>query len=341
MLTTVAALGTTVALALAYRLVTERMDYGSLSRRQLDAWVFVAGLGCLSLMVYGGADVHRAELEVGAALPGIPEGATVIERRATVALVSAGGPAQGPLQPAPVGAWTEPDENTEPEPPPVGVDAAGAASTAYVFLRRVPTPTAPAQSVAAQAVAGEELVSARGAYTPSMAARSPELLPPVAGPIVVVPPTERAVVVPTDEPPPPTATAPPSPWATPTPFCGQPGDIVLDLDVLDASMERVAGQLAVRYRAQVYNRSTFPVRLVDLTVTLEGRDSGSERFGRSRLGDVQIEPSVVHAIEGTMVLDKSPSPFGSTQLCVSLVAETCGRSLPYHSTKRCVAARGF
>jgi hypothetical protein len=159
------------------------------------------------------------------------------------------------------------------------------------------------------------------------------------------------VIVPTPTPPPPAPTdrpveprqptPVPSPWVTPTPFCGDPRAIVLDLDVLDASLERSGGAQAVRYRAQVHNRSTFPVRLRDITVTLEGRDNTSERFGHERLSDVQVEPSVVHAVEGLLTLEKSPSPFGSAQLCVSLVTETCGQSLPYHATKRCIAARGF
>ena len=46
-------------------------------------------------------------------------------------------------------------------------------------------------------------------------------------------------------------------------------------------------------------------------------------------------------LDGRVELAKRPSPFDLTQLCVSFVPETCGRSVPYRITKHCLTTRGF
>lgn len=338
---TIAGLASAVVLAVAYVVLAERMDEGSLARRQLDAWVFVAGVGCLVVMLTGGASVSRARHLAMQRVVTVSEGPMVVERTQPVSLyrdavgrrevtepdVAVGAPEE--LRVAPLAADTGEQ----------AVEADGGAP--YVALRGERPTVAEVPAVQPPLVPVTDAPLPGGVYTPSLA-----VLPPVGTPaveaVVIAPPTARPIPPATDVPPSPAPPTPePSPWPSPTPFCGDPRDIVVDLEVLDASIERGAEAPTVRYRAQVHNRSTFPVTLVDVLVTLEGRDSGSERFGHVRLPDVQVEPSVVHALEGTMTLTKSPSPFGTTQLCVSLVTETCGRALPYHLTKRCTGARGY
>lgn len=341
MATTIAGLASAVVLAVAYVVLAERMDEGSLARRQLDAWVFVAGVGCLLVMLTGGASVSRARHLAIQRVGMLPEGPMVVEREKQVSLYRDAIGERDAAEPeaalrAPSEARDAPLAADDGE---VAVVAGGAAP--YVALRgeRPRVTDGPALQPPLAPVADAPLPG--GVYTPALAAQPPDATPPVQA-VVIAPPTARPIPPATDLPPTPAPPTPePSPWPSPTPFCGDPRDIVVDLGVLDASIERGGEAPTVRYRAQVHNRSTFPVTLADVLVTLEGRDSGSERFGHVRLPDFQVEPSVVHALEGTMTLTKSPSPFGTTQLCVSLVTETCGQALPYHLTKRCTGARGY
>jgi hypothetical protein len=342
MLATVVALAAVIALALAYAVVSERLDDGSLARRQLDVWVFVGGLACLVAMLCGGGNVHQSQLELAARRPLAQPVPTVVVRQLAVSL--GGVPT---VQPSVVAAALVTD--AEGHPIDRSAESAGAPGWSGQAAKP-PFVSLLGERPAASAASGDQVpvqtegqaVAADSVYTSSLAMSPPQPSAPALSPVVVVPPTSAPPPSPTELPPVPRQpTAVPSPWATPTPFCGDPHDIVLDLDVLDASIERDGSQISVRYRAQVHNKSTFPVRIRDLVVTLEGRDSGSERFGYQRLADMQVEPTVVQAIEGSLTLDKSPSPFGSTQLCVSLTTETCGQSLPYHPTKRCVVSRGF
>lgn len=339
---TVLALAAVVALTAAYTLLSDRTEYSSLGRRRLDAWAFAAGLLCLTTMVYGGADVERARRSVVSRVTQVAEAPlAVVHRRNAVSLRSPDRAAAPAAAEQVVAAVLAPESGASAAGPsaagpsdPVSTERNARRRGGYVepLASSEPMPE-PTESAA---------LPVGGVFTASLEIETPEPSAGAVGPIVVVPPATRMPMRPTDEPPrPPEPTAVPSPWATPTRVCGDPRAIDLELDVIDASIERVGGSLTVRYRAQVHNRSTFPVRLRDVVVALEGRDSGSERFGYERLPDLQVEPSVVHALEGVLRLDKSPSPFSSVQFCVSLVTETCGQSLPYHSTKRCISARGF
>jgi hypothetical protein len=317
------------------------MDYATVHRRQLDVWAALAGFACLTTILFGAADVRRStrlELEPPDLSEQRPE---IVYRQEPVelardevrteALDSVGETivivASEYLPPQRLVARALPTQ------PAYDRGAAGDAAS-----RRDET-----RPTSAPSVLVEELPEPRGVYTPSLAIDPLASPTPTAGQIVIVA-TElpEATREPTAPPPthmPPTD-VPPLP-ATPTPHCGDPEDIDIELKVVEARLDRGLDPLGVRYSAQAHNRSAFPVKLVDILVTIESQDVGAEQFGHEAWQDVAVESGVLYSLEGNVELKKSPSPFGTTQLCVAFVTETCGRSVPYQVTKHCIAVEGF
>ncbi|RIL06550.1 hypothetical protein DCC79_15370, partial [bacterium] len=165
------------------------------------------------------------------------------------------------------------------------------------------------------------------------------------------PAVSRVVIVtlapPTPTPEPPTATAEPTLAPTvepaPTAFCGPPNAMRLVLDVDGAQADRRSEPQGVSFRSTVRNDSAFPVSLTGLVITAQDSRSGADQFGSDRRqGAVEIAPGQSVSIDGVVKLDKFPSPFGRSELCVSFVAETCGRRSDQRPvTRRCTSISGF
>jgi hypothetical protein len=159
-------------------------------------------------------------------------------------------------------------------------------------------------------------------------------------PVVVTarPPTQVAIL--------PTATAPvptlaPELPREPTPVCGDPHAIQVGLNILQARVDRDSDPQSVRYRVRIENDADFPVVASNIVVTAQDSRSGSDQFGSDRPSNVRMEGRHSVEIEGAVVLDKQPSPFGRSELCVSFVADSCGRQAPFPITRRCFFISGF
>ena len=137
--------------------------------------------------------------------------------------------------------------------------------------------------------------------------------------------------------PPAQPTEPPAP----TPFCGDPDAIRMTLRIEDARVDRESDPQAVRYRARITNEAGFPVGVRNLLVTAQDSRSGADQFGIDRRPDLQIEGGHAVAIDGSVKLEKYPSPFGRSELCVSFVTDACGRQAPFPITRRCFSISGF
>ncbi|MCE7938743.1 MAG: hypothetical protein DYG90_09230, partial [Chloroflexi bacterium CFX6] len=71
-------LSVAVVTACAYTILSERMDYASVHRRQLDAWAAMAAVTCLVGILFGGAEARSAAQSVtrqGRLEPAGPAGA--------------------------------------------------------------------------------------------------------------------------------------------------------------------------------------------------------------------------------------------------------------------------
>lgn len=348
MVATLLALGCALLTVVAYGVAADRLDYATVQRRQLDVWVATIGFVCLVTILYGSAEVRRAESPVGTAVPFLATEAPAVARHA------------------------EPDLHrvTLPEQPAAAIDTS-----------IVPQVVASADQASSQAAGNEQADSAYYVFRrprPDVVPTAPSWAPPPTAPAMPSPPGEltwqgvltpmlealpiatptirfESIAVPspaaTDVPREPTVAAPPPrpmptlpvqlpPLATPTPQCGDPQDIRVELVVLDAYVDRDGTSLGVTYRAEVRNRSAFPVTLTDISAVAESGEV-SQRYGHRALPSVALEPGVLHRLDGRVELTKSPSPFEMSVMCVSFVPETCGRSVPYRLTKHCLTTRGF
>jgi hypothetical protein len=329
-----------------YAVVTDRMDYATVQRRQLDLVVALVGFLCLSTIIYGVADVRREQRQLLAASPTAVDRPAIILRQGAVAL----SPDDGASAAQPVA-----DIAPDVAPTSVGVDSGASgepsgADAGYYFERapRLPTRTVRPGEILAATHTPTPLAHAwpawRAVITPviqilPLATPSPTSLPEaMSSPVVIPIPRD-----PTPDPPTvvPTAEEPPPPPASPTPHCGSPDDIRASVQVVDVGIDRQTSPPTIRFRAEARNGSAFPITLRDVSVVVESGDPGSEQFGHVSPRDVAVEPGVIHVFEGIVVLTKAPSLFESTQVCVSFVTETCGRSVPYRVTKHCLAAHGF
>ncbi|MFN8422895.1 MAG: hypothetical protein U0470_05700 [Anaerolineae bacterium] len=160
----------------------------------------------------------------------------------------------------------------------------------------------------------------------------------VGSPPPLVVPTERTTY-PLPTPPPPAASA--TATATSTPQCGDPDDIELALNIRDAHADQGDGALVVRYRIEIGNGADFPVTLANINITALNSSGGSETYGHATRPDMSVGARGSVILEGGLRLDRSPGPFGRTELCVSLAADSCGRRSRYEAVRRCSTVNGF
>ncbi len=106
-------------------------------------------------------------------------------------------------------------------------------------------------------------------------------------------------------------------------------------------MERTGGQVIVHYLVRVRNDSAFPATMADVMITAVNRTGASEQFGSSRLPDVTLGPGGVIDVDGALTLVKAPGPFGTTDLCISFVGESCGQRAPYRVVRQCARVGGL
>jgi hypothetical protein len=352
MLAALLALGATVVTALIYVWLTERTDYATVNRRQLDAWAAISAVAFLTAIVYGGAEMRQAALararqpqvfpaapapleilrvrhpSLDPAAPDSPEGVPMDATRAPESQLLPAGPDDGPLAVVlETGGLSVDERDREPdEPDQLPLEAAPLPDQSFTPL------------VAATVTVVARLGAPQVRHAPATAT-SP-LAPPVTRPVLVtvvpvlptrVPPT--TVPPPTQEPPPPPA---------PTPHCGDPNRIDLRIEITEAEADRSGRPLAVRYASRVRNDTDFPLNLTDIVATAQDSRSGSDQFGSDRKGDVTIEPGHWVDIDGTITLEKYPSPFGRSELCISFVPETCGqRSSQRPVSRRCGSIGGL
>ncbi len=339
----VLALVSAVVLAVAYVALSERFSYSTIHRRQLDVWVAVGSLVCLGVMLYGAADAHRELRSHRLAVDGSggpprqvvyrihqPNLRTVADLVDEPALVDS-------LPAAPAA-----DEAAGMSLPAARSESGGAGRGETDAARSA---SESGQDNLSEAEADEVVPTAILSPPESSTADLPPIpqpsLTPTFGPIRVE--TMRPEPNPTFTPPA-TAMEPtsePTRLSSPTPHCGDPEDIRLRVERLDTSLDRGGSKLVVEYRARIRNESTFPATMADVVITALNHDAGSEQFGHDTRPDVTLQPGAVITLEGTLTLTKMPPPFGSTDLCISFVGETCGRRPPYRVTRHCTTVRGF
>ncbi len=342
MIAVVLALMGAVCLAAVYVTATERMDYGSLHRRQLDVWASLAALVCLGGILFGGADAQRQlALRPYPERPGVA--ATIVPRLLAADLGHSDGAPQAEavasdhVLASASDALPDGGPGAGPDEMRLRVDSdvrrsgrssgGGASSPAGGEKPAYPFPTA----VFAPMIGA----------TPQPSA-AVDLLPTTTPPLVRIATRFRDGSVtgtPTPTVGPPTAV----PTAAPsvTPHCGDPQDIRLRVERLDTTLDRSDGDLAVRYSARIRNESLFPATMADVVVTALNQTAGSEYFGHATRPDITLAPGAVIGLAGAVTLTKSPPPFGSTDLCLSFVGETCGQRPPYSVIRRCRTVRGF
>jgi len=340
-----------VVIASAYAVLSGRLDYATVHRRQLDAWAAVLAFVCLTVILYGGVDARRAAIErigrepaerapaIPAEIPRIRQPSLYVGEAGDaeeVALFESRAPAPGlPLnlgdEPVTVLASDSGDDRHDE-----AVDPGAPAARHVAPLDPLPgepiVPLAPlATAVVRRSVPPGWLLPPTA--TPAPTAIGARVVPTVA---IVVPPTP---LPPTPLPPTPEPPVEPSP----TPFCGEPGDIRVVVDITQAEADRQARPQEIRYRAEVRSGSDFPINLTNIAATAQDSRSGSDQFGSDRKPfAMQIEPGQSATIEGTIKLERFPSPFGRSELCVSFVADTCGRrSESRPVVRRCVGISGF
>ncbi|MCC7019200.1 MAG: hypothetical protein IT332_05570 [Ardenticatenales bacterium] len=336
------ALAAAVMTALAYTVLTERASYASVRRRQLDAWAAVVAFLCLIFLASGGHDVRQAYERRLALAQSVTAPVIPIGRRAPVSLRT----------PSPESV-ARPDGAVRRAESAAASGAAEALPVAPDAPSEAPRPAAsdPERQPVDGLRAGDALVSAVG-DEPVLVVIGTEA-PPEATAVLAVPTAVRRYAV---DPPPlivPTLrapTAPPSmpqplppatPTATATPECGSPDDIELALSIRDARADRSDGDLVVRYRVEVGNGAGFPVTLANINVTALNSAGGSETYGHATRPDTTVGAGASVVLEGGLRLDRSPGPFGRTELCISLTGDTCGRRSRYEAFRRCSTVNGF
>ncbi len=345
-------LSVAVVTACAYTILSERMDYASVHRRQLDAWAAMAAVTCLVGILFGGAEARSAAQSVtrqGRLEPAGPAGAAAPIDRLGFPPLGGEGDAPSPAA-APAGAALP-----GAAPPPVAMPAAEPAPAERPERGRdAPASNAVVEPVAPQVEEAAPEVDLAPWLVPTVVTRRVDpsgLYVPVTPEPPATPAVSRVVIVtlapPTPTPEPPTATAEPTLAPTvepaPTAFCGPPNAMRLVLDVDGAQADRRSEPQGVSFRSTVRNDSAFPVSLTGLVITAQDSRSGADQFGSDRRqGAVEIAPGQSVSIDGVVKLDKFPSPFGRSELCVSFVAETCGRRSDQRPvTRRCTSISGF
>jgi hypothetical protein len=355
MIATVAAVLLVMVTLVVYQVSVERWESTAISRRQLDAWAVLSSLLALALILYGGsqAERERAAGASSAAPPARPALLRGAERdggepqapqpdpRASAAtlpeptpaslapdpappevVVAAADPAADPAAPveAPEGDGQAPRDDLATEVAPPATAAAPSGRPAPIGDPATPSPQAPPDDVI--------LVPAPSATArPAVPTAGSRPRPPT---VVPISPTE----IPTDQPPPP-------PVQQPEPICGDPREMRLSLRIQEAQAERGDDGQVVRYRAEIENGSAFPLVAGGIVAVAQDGRSSADQFGFERLPDAQIEALHTLSLQGTIVLTRHPSPMSRSELCISFVAETCGRRGDDLLTRRCFEIDGF
>lgn len=344
-------LSVAVVTACAYTILSERMDYASVHRRQLDAWAAMAAVTCLAGILFGGAEARSAAQAIAR------DGYAGRAGAGTAAAARFDRLVEPPLPGGDGQAATAAPAVHAPavQPAPLAVPTTAPAPAEHPEGRRDdPAPRVIAEPAAPQVPAAAPEIDLAPWLEPTVVTRRADPSGLYA-PATPVPPAAPAVgrvaivtlVPPTPSPAPPTATAEPTSAPTvepaPTAFCGQPNAMRLVLDVGGAQADRRSEPQGVSYRSTVRNDSAFPVSLTSLVITAQDSRSGADQFGSDRrAGAVEIAPGETMSIDGVVKLDKYPSPFGRSELCVSFIAETCGRRSDQRPvTRRCTSISGF
>lgn len=327
-----------MATLVVYSILTERLPVISLRRRQLDSWACLLALGWLGGIAYGGAVVQSRPLEDDGSNDAVRHREMrppPVLRLTPPALQRPGDPvrlvvnrpdptphlaAQPPVPAPSSGAGFESDED------PNASDTETTVLEAMPGLALVPAPTeVPRLGVAT-------LNALRAAPTadrsPVIATRAPAALPTI-------------VLLPTHPPTPSPFPTPRPPAPAPTAVCGDPKAIRLEVRFDDAAADNDGRGLAVRYHLRVLNDSAFPVHLAEAVLAALSRGPGAEQFGSQRLDEVILAANSVYDLDGTLTLDRRPSPMTRTDLCMSFVPESCGQREPYRVFRRCTAVHGF
>ena len=169
-------------------------------------------------------------------------------------------------------------------------------------------------------------------------ATSVHLLPTATRiPSIVLPPTP--VPVPTSTPQ--SIGLEPIQPLVPTPECGDAKRMKVSLDLEKSRAERDGEVQRIHYRGRIENRSSFPVHVTGIVVTAQDAKSGSDQFGSARPADLRIAAGDSLMLQGAVRLEKFPSPFGRSELCIAFVADTCGQQNEPPLTRRCRTIDGF
>lgn len=329
MLVAVGALIVAVATTVAYRLLTEHLEYASVRRRQLDVWAAGVAVLCLAGVVYGTAAARRSARPGGPAPDGGPGTSPApVKRQGPVRLD--GGSEEGP---APAG------EGLLTLGPPPGVGSAQPTPAAIMTARRVPDEVG---SVASPTLLLQLPLPATPKVPPPPPDPAPTVLPTTTfeaggGPNPLPPPATSTPPAPTALPP----TAAPTALPTATPHCGDPAQIEVRIEDLRTRRRTVGRDLVVEFAFDVRNRSEFPVTLVDMRATVSRIGAGSEQFASMALEDVTIEAGAVYPVARRVTLEARPPPVGTVQLCITYAAESCGQRVPYSVGSQCQRVPGF
>ncbi len=334
-----------LAVLAGYLALSERLEAGTLPRRQVDAWAIVLAVICLAGIGWSGFQARLAgEAAAQLAYAPLPAWPTPVRRLQMPDLTidhgrwwpQAAAPtsAVGALRSLALGSVDE-------EPlPPAGVGSGGGDDARSEGQSASDAAQAPEFVV----VVTEPPLSEPVTALPLPTSTRPPPLPATATPRPVMWPTATPWIVPTDARQRPTlffATAEPRPLATRTPHCGSPERIELRVKSIAAEVDCTAGQMVVHYLVRVRNDSGFPATVAEVMVTAVNRSGASEQYGSVRLPDVTLEPGATIDLDGALTLVKAPGPFGTTDLCISFVGESCGQRAPYRVVRQCARVGGL
>jgi hypothetical protein len=342
----VMALGLAVFTVVAYATLSERLDYASVRRRQLDLWAVATAFGCFGAIVYGGVATTSQSVRPA------PQATAVPGQRPEL---PAGGPEHDAAPaPAPGVMAAAPVQLLAPPPAPVPADP---------LLGPAPaSDAAPAAPVADEPELGDAAAGATAtAFGPAAYSTVQVTLVSPTVPVVALlpgptrtpaPEPTAAAALPTRNVPPriaPTRTPAPAqptptegwePLPSSTPSCGEPALGQLDMDDFSASADRDGADLVVHFHARVRNGASFPLTLSDISAAALNQTAGSEQYGHARLSDIAVEPGAVIDLEGAVELSKLPPPFGRTELCVSFALDSCGQRAD-RTVRQCATVHGF
>ncbi len=335
------ALGAALTTLFVYHLLTEHLDYASVRRRQLDAWAAASALTCMLIVFYGRVEDRFGQGAIGVERAGPRPAAILRVHQPSLYLPPAkAAEPEGlavPLdEPGSLGEATTggdialPESDSKPE----------TLSSEEPNVPRIEAVPMPDDILNASAKTAAPLLS----EGPAIEAVEPEPSPTIQRLVTRAPVFVTAPPVPTADPQP-TLVAPkpdlPTLVPPPTPHCGDPEAIRVSLRIDEAVVDRDDDRQVIRYRARLRNDSSFPVTASRMVVTAQDSRSGSDHFGSDRRPDLTVDREHEVQFEGAVRIDKHPSPFGRSELCISFVSDSCGRQPEFATTRRCFAISGF